>query len=58
MFAYTLKDTWTKGKEFFFIKKGTVMEVTQIYDDRVFIDVQYRGEIGLMKHEEIKIILS
>jgi len=58
IYCYTLKDTWTKGKDFFFIQKGTVMKIKQIYDDRVFADLQYHDKVGLMKLNELKIILS
>lgn len=51
VFAYTLKDTWTKGKEFFFIEKGCVLQVKKIYEDRIFVDVEYKSQIGLMKME-------
>ena len=58
VFAYTLNNTWTKGKEFFFISKGCVLKVEKIYEDRIFADVCYKGQIGLMKLEELKIILT
>lgn len=58
IYCYTLKDTWTKGKDFFFIQKGTVMKIKHIYDDRVFADLQYHDKVGLMKLSELKIILS
>lgn len=58
IFAYTLKNTWTKGKDFFFITKGCVLQVTTIYEDRVFVDVMYKNQIGLMKLEELKLILT
>lgn len=47
--AYSNKDTWTKGKDFFYVKKGCLMKVVYIYDDRTFVDVQHKGKIGLMK---------
>jgi len=53
-----LKDTWTKGKEFFFIEKGCVLQVKKIYEDRIFVDVEYKQKIGLMKMEELKIIVA
>lgn len=58
IFCYTTKNTWTKGKDFFFIQKGTVMKIVQIYEDRVFADLSYHGKVGLMKLAELKIILS
>lgn len=58
IFAYTLKDTWTKGKQFFYIEKGCVLQVKNIYEDRIFVDVMYKDQIGLMKLEELKIILA
>ena len=51
IFAYTLNNTWTKGKEFFYIEKGCVMQVINLYDDRIFVDVSYKGQVGLMKLE-------
>lgn len=58
MFAYTLKNTWTKGKQFFFIEKGCVLQVTNLYSDRIFADVSYKNQVGLMKLEQLKIILT
>jgi len=34
------------------------MKIKQIYDDRVFADLQYHDKVGLMKLNELKIILS
>jgi hypothetical protein len=53
-----LRDTWTKGKDFFFVDKGCVLEIKHIYKDYIFVDVAYRGQIGLMKFVDLKIILS
>lgn len=58
VFAYTLKDTWTKGKEFYFVEKGCVLQVEALHEDRIFVDVVYKGLIGLMKLEELKIIIT
>lgn len=58
IFAYTLSNTWTKGKEFFYITKGCVLQVSHVYEDRIFVDVAYKGQVGLMKLEELKIILT
>lgn len=58
IFAYTLNNTWTKGKEFFYITKGCVLQVVHLYKDRIFVDVSYKGQVGLMKFEELKIILT
>lgn len=58
IFCYTLKNTWTKGKDFFFIQKGTVMKIVHIYEDRIYADLSYHDKVGLMKLAELKIILS
>ena len=58
IFCYTTKDTWTKGKDFFFIQRGTVMRIQYIHPDRIYADLQYHDKIGLMKLAELKIILS
>lgn len=29
--AYTVRNTWTKGKDFFYVKKGCLMKVVHIY---------------------------
>jgi hypothetical protein len=58
LFSYALRDTWTKGKDFFFIDEGCVMQVRHIYNDHIFADVAYKGQIGLMKLADLKIILS
>ncbi len=34
------------------------MKVVKLYEDRVFADVEYQGQVGLMKMEELKIIVS
>lgn len=34
------------------------MKVKKIYEDKVFADVAYQGQIGLMKLQELKIIVS
>lgn len=47
--AYTTRNTWTKGKDFFFVKKGCLMKVVHIYEDRTFVDVEHKGKVGLMK---------
>jgi hypothetical protein len=49
LFTYTLRDTWTKGKDFFYVKKGTVMKIVKLHEDRLFADVEYQGQRGLMK---------
>jgi hypothetical protein len=49
IFCYTLKNTWTKGKDFFFIQKGTVMKIVHIYEDKVYADLSYHDKVGLMK---------
>ena len=35
-----------------------MLKVEKIYEDRIFADVCYKGQIGLMKLEELKIILA
>ncbi len=49
VFAYTVKNTWTKGKDFFFVRKGTVLKIAYIYGDRIFADVEFKEKVGLMK---------
>ncbi len=34
------------------------MKVVKLYQDRVFADVEYQGKVGIMKLEELKIIVS
>lgn len=35
-----------------------MLQVKCIYEDRIFVDVEYKEQIGLMKLEELKIILA
>ena len=51
IFAYTTRNTWTKGKEFFFVEKGCLMKITHFYDDLIYADVQHHDRTGLMKLE-------
>ena len=34
------------------------MKIKHIYEDKVFADLQYHDKVGLMKLNELKIILS
>lgn len=51
IYAYTIANTWTKGKDFFFVQKGCLMQITHIYEDLTFADVLFKGKTGLMKLE-------
>lgn len=54
--AYTTRNTWTKGKEFFFVKKGCLMKVVYLYEDKTFVDIEHKGKVGLMKLEELRMV--
>lgn len=57
IYAYTTKNTWTKGKDFFFVEKGCLMKITHFYPDLIYADVHYKDKTGLMKLEELRVVM-
>lgn len=33
------------------------MRIMQLYDDMIFADIQFKGRVGLMKLEELRIVV-
>jgi hypothetical protein len=50
-----LRDTWSKGRNFFFINKGDYIKVHSITDNGKYAHCEFEGVVGMLHVNDIRV---
>lgn len=50
-----LRDTWSKGKSFFYLNKGDYLKVLHITDNDKYAHCEFEGKIGILHINDIRV---
>lgn len=53
--ATCLRDTWSKGKDFFYIDKGDYLKVHRITENGKYAECEYEGKRGMLHVNDIRV---
>lgn len=50
-----LRDTWSKGKVFFYLNKGDYLKIHDITENGKYAHCEFEGQIGLLHINDIRV---